>query len=141
LKSTGNQNNEIGVPLAIMNLRPQHERAVIEMGMYAQGEISRCVTSLSHHIGVVTMVGPVHLERLGSMDAIVAAKRELVEALPEDGVAILNQDDPGVMGMAASTRAQIFTYGSITKPICGLMKLNRWGWTASALLYIIVART
>jgi UDP-N-acetylmuramoyl-tripeptide--D-alanyl-D-alanine ligase len=111
LKSTGNQNNEIGVPLALLNLRPTHQRAVIEMGMYAQGEISTLCELAQPHIGVVTMIGPVHLERLGSMDAIVAAKRELVEVLPEDGVAILNQDDPRVMSMAKFTRARIFTYG------------------------------
>jgi UDP-N-acetylmuramoyl-tripeptide--D-alanyl-D-alanine ligase len=115
LKSTGNQNNEIGVPLALLNLRPAHERAVIEMGMYAQGEISVLCDMAQPHIGVVTMIGPVHLERLGSMEAIVAAKRELVEVLPQAGVAVLNQDDPLVMGMAEFTRARIFTYGLDSK--------------------------
>lgn len=111
LKSTGNQNNEIGVPLALLKLRPEHERAVIEMGMYARGEIKTLCELARPHIGVVTMIGPVHLERLGSIEAIVAAKQELVEALPEDGVAILNRDDPRVMSMADHTPAQVFTYG------------------------------
>jgi UDP-N-acetylmuramoyl-tripeptide--D-alanyl-D-alanine ligase len=111
LKSTGNRNNEIGVPMSLLNLRPEHERAVIEMGMYARGEIHLLCDLARPQVGVVTMIGPVHLERLGSMEAIVAAKRELVEALPEDGIAVLNQDDERVMGMAEYTKARIFTYG------------------------------
>ncbi len=111
LKSVGNQNNEIGVPLTLLNLRPEHERAVIEMGMYAQGEIDLLCSLAQPHIGVVTMIGPVHMERLGSMEAIVAAKRELIAALPADGAAVLNMDDPRVMSMAGHTRARVFTYG------------------------------
>lgn len=111
LKSVGNQNNEIGVPLTLLNLRPEHERAVIEMGMYAMGEIDLLCDLAKPEVGVVTMIGPVHLERLGSTEAIVAAKRELVRALPENGVAILNIDDPNVMGMAPYTAARVFTYG------------------------------
>lgn len=111
LKSEGNQNNEIGVPLTLLNLRPEHQRAVVEMGMYAQGEIDLLCDIARPVVGVVTMIGPVHLERLGSIEAIVAAKQELVAALPDDGVAVLNLDDPRVMGMAAHTRARVFTYG------------------------------
>jgi UDP-N-acetylmuramoyl-tripeptide--D-alanyl-D-alanine ligase len=111
LKSEGNHNNEIGVPLTLLNLRAYHERAVVEMGMYAQGEIDLLCDMARPVIGVVTMIGPVHLERLGSIEAIVAAKRELVAALPDDGVAVLNMDDPRVMEMAPYTRAQVFTYG------------------------------
>jgi UDP-N-acetylmuramoyl-tripeptide--D-alanyl-D-alanine ligase len=81
------------------------------MGMYTQGEISLLCELAQPHIGVVTMIGPVHLERAGSMEAIVAAKRELVEALPADGVAILNRDDDRVMSMGSHTLARIFTYG------------------------------
>ncbi len=111
LKSTGNQNNEIGVPLTLLKLRPEHEQAVVEMGMYAQGEIARFCELAQPQIGVVTNIGPVHLERLGSMEAIVSAKQELVEALPADGVAILNRDDERVIGMAEHTQARVFTYG------------------------------
>lgn len=111
LKSKGNQNNEIGLPLTLLNLRRHHQRAVLEMGMYTQGEISLLCELARPHIGVVTMIGPVHMERVGSMEAIVAAKQELVEALPPDGTAILNKDDALVMSMAAHTPARIFTYG------------------------------
>lgn len=112
LKSSGNRNNEIGLPLTLLNLRPEHEFAVLEMGMYARGEIALLCQLAPPEIGVVTMINPVHLERLGSMEAIVQAKQELVEALPAHGWAVLNRDDERVMGMAEHTAAQIFTCGS-----------------------------
>jgi UDP-N-acetylmuramoyl-tripeptide--D-alanyl-D-alanine ligase len=111
LKSEGNQNNEIGLPLTLLNIRPHHQRIVVEMGMYAKGEIGLLCSLAMPQIGVITMIGPAHLERLGTMEAIVEAKRELIEALPADGVAILNKDDARVMDMAGHTQARIFTYG------------------------------
>jgi UDP-N-acetylmuramoyl-tripeptide--D-alanyl-D-alanine ligase len=111
LKSPGNRNNEIGLPLALLALRPSHQRAVLEMAMYAMGEIALLCELAQPAVGVVTMIGPVHLERVGSMEGIVRAKRELVEALPGDGVAILNRDDRRVMSMADHTAAAVFTYG------------------------------
>lgn len=111
LRSKGNYNNEIGLPLTLLNLRPGHEQAVLEMGMYARGEIALLCDIARPVIGVVTIVGPVHMSRLGSLEAIVAAKRELVEALPGHGVAILNRDEPLVMAMADHTSAKVFTYG------------------------------
>jgi UDP-N-acetylmuramoyl-tripeptide--D-alanyl-D-alanine ligase len=79
--------------------------------MYAQGEIRTLCEIARPEVGVVTNVGPSHLERLGSMEAIAAAKAELVESLPPQGYAILNADDPLVMTMAERTRAQVLTYG------------------------------
>ncbi|WP_376793034.1 UDP-N-acetylmuramoyl-tripeptide--D-alanyl-D-alanine ligase [Thermoflexus sp.] len=111
LKSEGNLNSEIGLPLMLLRLTPRHQRAVLEMGMYARGEIAALCAIARPVIGVVTMVGPVHLERLGSLEAIAAAKAELVEALPEEGVAVLNWDDPYVRAMAERTRARVFFYG------------------------------
>ena len=110
-KSPGNRNSILGLPAAIFGLRPEHERAVLEMGMYTTGEIESLCEMTRPKIGVVTIIGPVHLERAGSMETIVAAKQELVEALPEDGTAILNYDDERVMAMAEHTRARTFTYG------------------------------
>ena len=110
-KSPGNRNSILGLPPALFDLRPEHERAVLEMGMYSTGEISRLCDITRPMIGVVTMIGPVHLERAGTIETIVAAKRELVELLPADGVAILNHDDQRVMEMASHTRARVFTYG------------------------------
>jgi len=111
LKSEGNYNNEIGLPLTLLKLEPSHERVVLEMGMYYLGEIAALAAIARPHVGVVTNVGPTHLERLGTIERIAQAKTELVEALPDDGVAVLNGDDPWVRGMATKTRARVFYYG------------------------------
>lgn len=111
LKSEGNLNNEIGLPLTILQLNESHERAVLEMGMYALGEIKTLCEVSQPRIGVVTNVGPVHLERLGTLENVARAKAELVEALPRDGCAILNGDDARVMAMKDKTRARVFCYG------------------------------
>jgi UDP-N-acetylmuramoyl-tripeptide--D-alanyl-D-alanine ligase len=111
LKSPGNLNNEIGLPLTVLRLDNSHERVVLEMGMYDVGEIGALCAIALPHIGVVTNIGPTHLERLGAIERIVQAKAELVQALPGDGVAILNQDDPYVRPMAGRTQARVFTYG------------------------------
>lgn len=112
LKNEANYNNEIGLPLTLLKLTPRHERAVLEMGMYAPGEISLLCELARPEIGVVTNVGPVHLERMGSMEAIAAAKAELVEALPSDGFAVLNGDDRRVRAMAKRTKARVVYYGT-----------------------------
>ncbi len=111
LKSEGNYNNEIGLPLTLLKLQPHHQVAVLEMGMYAIGEIARLAEISRPEIGVVTNVGPVHLERLGTIERIAQAKAELVQALPPEGVAILNADDPLVNAMAGKTQARVFRYG------------------------------
>ncbi|MCX8068851.1 MAG: UDP-N-acetylmuramoyl-tripeptide--D-alanyl-D-alanine ligase [Anaerolineae bacterium] len=113
LKSEKSYNNEIGLPLTLLRLTADTERVVLEMGMYDVGEIAHLAEIALPHVGVVTIIGPVHLERLGSMERIIQAKTELVQALPPapEGVAILNYDDPNVLGMRAATRARIFTYG------------------------------
>jgi UDP-N-acetylmuramoyl-tripeptide--D-alanyl-D-alanine ligase len=113
LKSEGNLNNEIGLPLTLMHLTDAHERVVLEMGMYVGGEISTLVNIARPQVGVVTNIGPVHMERAGTIRAIADAKAELVEALPPapQGVAILNQDEHLVREMAGRTQARVFTYG------------------------------
>ncbi|HEY3341633.1 MAG TPA: UDP-N-acetylmuramoyl-tripeptide--D-alanyl-D-alanine ligase [Anaerolineae bacterium] len=111
LKTQGNHNNEIGVPLALLQLTPEVERAVVEMGMYMRGEIALLAEIAKPIIGVITLIAPVHLERLGSIENIALAKAELIEALPSDGVAILNDDDERVRAMAAVSKAQVLTYG------------------------------
>jgi UDP-N-acetylmuramoyl-tripeptide--D-alanyl-D-alanine ligase len=85
--------------------------AVLEMGMWAPGEIRFLANLARPKIGIVTNVGPSHLERLGSLEAIAHAKAELVESLPGDGVAILNYDDERVAAMVTRTAAQVFFYG------------------------------
>jgi UDP-N-acetylmuramoyl-tripeptide--D-alanyl-D-alanine ligase len=111
LRSPGNENNEIGVPLTILRLDEDAEAVILEMGMYRGGEIAALARLGRPSIGVVTLVAPVHLERAGSMRAIEDAKAELVEALPPEGVAVLNGDDPVVRTFDRRTRARAVRYG------------------------------
>ncbi len=111
LKNDGNFNNEIGLPLTLLRLSEGHQRAVLEMGFYVPGEIAFLCEIARPHIGVVTNIGTVHAERAGSQQAIFEGKSELVQSLPPEGVAILNQDDPWVRQMARHTQARVFTYG------------------------------
>ncbi len=111
LKSPGNLNNEIGLPLTILRLGPGYERAVLEMGFYVPGEIAFLCDIALPQVGVVTNIGTVHAERAGSQEAIAHGKAELVQALPADGIAILNFDDPWVRKMEEKTRAKVFFYG------------------------------
>ncbi|MGP1674025.1 MAG: UDP-N-acetylmuramoyl-tripeptide--D-alanyl-D-alanine ligase [Candidatus Limnocylindrales bacterium] len=111
LRSEGNQNNEIGLPLTLLRLGPEHAALVLEMGMYTSGEIADLAAMARPSIGVVTAVQAVHLSRIGSLDAIERAKGELLEALPAGGSAILNADDPIVDRMAGRTIARVVRYG------------------------------
>ena len=111
LRSEGNRNNEIGLPLTLLGLGPEHEAVVLEMGMYVGGEIADLAAMARPRIGVVTAVQAVHLSRIGSIEAVEQAKGELVEALPPDGTAVLNADDERVARMAARTSARVVTYG------------------------------
>ncbi len=113
LRSERSYNNEIGLPLSVLRLRDAHERAVLEMSMYVPGEIKLLVEIAPPQVGVLTLIAPVHAERAGSLEAIIDAKAELVEALPpaHEGVAILNHDDANVMSLAARTEAEVVTYG------------------------------
>lgn len=107
----GNANNEIGLPLALLNLPDATERFVAEMGMYVGGEISALCEMARPHIGVVTAIDAVHAERAGGLDAIESAKGELIAALPADGWAILAADDARVMRLAARGPARVLTAG------------------------------
>ncbi len=111
LKNEGNQNNEVGLPLTVLKLGPEHEAAVLEMGMYVGGEIADLARIGRPSIGVVTAVQAVHLSRIGSLRAIERAKGELLEALPPGGTAVLNADDPIVREMYVRTVARSATYG------------------------------
>ena len=113
LKTQGNMNNEIGLPLSLLRLGSEHEIAVLEMGFYIPGEIKSLCAIAKPQVGVITNVGTVHAERAGSQEIIARGKGELVEALPAapDGLAILNFDDPLVKQMASMTKASVFYYG------------------------------
>ena len=111
LWTPGNYNNEIGLPLALLQLRPKHRYAVMEMGFYVPGDIAQLCDIAFPDIGIITNIGPTHLERAGSMEAIFRGKAELVQALPPHGHAILNWDDAWVRKMADLSTAPIFSYG------------------------------
>jgi len=113
LKSPGNLNNEIGLPLTLLQLSEQHERAILEMGFYVPGEIKFLCDLALPQVGVVTNISTVHAEKAGTIEDIARGKAELVQALPPepDGLAILNFDDPKVREMADQSRARIFYYG------------------------------
>lgn len=111
-RSPGNLNTEIGLPLCLMELPDDTEMAVLEMGgAYAFGELALLAAIAKPDVGVVTNIFPVHLERMGSIEAIAETKAELVESLAEDGIAILNGDDPRVRAMIDRTKARVITYG------------------------------
>lgn len=111
LKSKRSFNSEATLPTSLLRLTPDHEVAVLEMGMWAPGEIRFLANLARPLIGLVTNVGPTHLERLKTIEAITHAKGELAESLPEDGWVVLNADDPRVLGMTEYTTARVFTYG------------------------------
>ncbi len=111
LKSKHNYNSEATLPTAVLQLTADHDVAVLDMRMWAPGEIRYLASLARPQIGIVTNIGPRHLEHMGSLDAIENAKAELPESLPPDGVAILNADDERVARMAERTQARVFRYG------------------------------
>lgn len=112
LKSEGNFNNEIGLPLTLLRLEAEHEAMVLEMGAgYALGELTLLCELARPDIAVVTNVQPVHLERMGIIERIALNKSEIVRALPPAGTAVLNRDDPRVFAMREVSPARVLTYG------------------------------
>ncbi len=110
-KNPGNYNNEIGLPLTLINCGYGHECIALEMGFYYPGEIRFLCNIAQPEIGIITNVGTVHAERAGSQEAIAEGKSELVQELPAHGTAILNYDDPYVRPMQQKTNANVLFYG------------------------------
>jgi UDP-N-acetylmuramoyl-tripeptide--D-alanyl-D-alanine ligase len=111
LRNEGNLNSESGLPMTLLRLDASHEAAVLEMSMYTTGEIARLAEIARPEVGVVLSVHPAHLERAGSIERIAQAKSELPAALPRDGLAVLNADDPRVAAMRDVTAAPVRTFG------------------------------
>jgi UDP-N-acetylmuramoyl-tripeptide--D-alanyl-D-alanine ligase len=111
LKSEGNFNNHFGLPLMLLKIAPEHEAAVIEMGMSHRGEIAALAKIAQPEIGVVTNVAPVHLEFFKSVAEIARAKYELIESLPAGGTAILNADDEYVSQFGRDFHGKVVCYG------------------------------
>lgn len=111
-RSPGNFNNEVGLPLSLLDCPDDAEIIVLEMGgAYAFGELALLAEIARPDIGVVTNIHPVHLERMGTIENIAKTKAELVEAIPEDGFVVLNHDDARVRAMSAVSNARVVTYG------------------------------
>ena len=111
LKTEGNLNNEIGLPLTLLRLDQSCRAAVLELGMSAPGEIALLAQIAAPAFGVITNIGEAHLETLGSIEAIAAAKEELLEAMGSGGTAVLNADDPRLREMGARYGGKVYGYG------------------------------
>ena len=110
-KSEGNFNNHFGLPLMLLKLEPEHDVAVVELGMSHLGEITALAQIAQPETGVVTNVAPVHLEFFNSIAEIARAKYELIESLPAGGTAVLNGDDEYVSQFGRDFKGKVLTYG------------------------------
>ncbi|MCY1020908.1 UDP-N-acetylmuramoyl-tripeptide--D-alanyl-D-alanine ligase [Pyxidicoccus sp. MSG2] len=111
LKTEGNLNNEIGVPLTLFRLEPQHVAAVIEVGMNRPGEIERLTRVVRPDAGVITVVQPEHLEGLGSIEGVAEAEGEMFRELGPTSTVVVNVDDPLIPKQAARSKAKQLTFG------------------------------
>jgi len=115
LKTEGNLNNRVGVPQTLLRLNDRHKGAVIEMGVDNLGQTTRLCEITRPTIGIITNIGPDHLEFFGSMDVSAEAKAELLELLPHDGAAVLNADDSYYDYLAARARCRVVSFGFSSK--------------------------
>jgi len=111
LATAGNFNNEIGLPLTLLGLEADHQLAVVELGTNNPGEIARLTDICSPDIGIITNIGPAHLEGLGSIEGVAREKGALLKGLRKNGRAVLNADDPRVLQLARQTRNPVVLYG------------------------------
>jgi UDP-N-acetylmuramoyl-tripeptide--D-alanyl-D-alanine ligase len=107
----GNFNNEIGLPLSLLRLEKGHEWAVVELGMNHIGEIRNLARICLPDIGVITNIGPAHLEGVGSIEGVMQAKGELLSEIHQEGAAVLNADDPRILKLSQKTGARALFYG------------------------------
>jgi UDP-N-acetylmuramoyl-tripeptide--D-alanyl-D-alanine ligase len=112
LRTEGNLNNEVGVPLTLLGLGPEHRWAVIEMGMNHPGEIARLAAIAEPQVGLVTLAAPAHLEGLGTVEAVADAKAELYQGLPAGGIAVASADDPRMLKRAEASGRRLLTFAA-----------------------------
>ena len=111
LKTEGNLNNQYGLPLTLLRLKPEHTAAVLELGMSAPGEIRALSTLAEPDVATITRIAPVHLEFFPSVEAIAEAKAEILEGLRPGGAAVLNGDDPRVRAIGERFRGRVVWFG------------------------------
>ena len=132
LKTEGNLNNRYGVPLTLLRLAEEHTAAVLELGMSAPGELSALAAIARPDVAVITRVAPVHLEFFPSVEAIAEAKAELLDGLREDGVAVLNADDPLVRRAAEAREVRVVWFGRDRRAD---VSAERWRGTAFGMRF------
>jgi len=111
LATAGNFNNQIGLPLTLLDLEPAHQWAVVELGTNAPGEIARLTEICAPDVGVITNIGPAHLQGLGSIEGVAREKGSLLKGLLPDGKAVLNADDFRVRQLARQAACDVLLYG------------------------------
>ena len=111
LKTEGNRNNRIGVPQTVLRLTARHEVAVVEMGVDHLGQTTRLGDVVRPTVGLVTNIGPDHLEFFGSLDGSAQAKAELVDLMPATGALVLNADDPYFDALASRAACPVVSFG------------------------------
>lgn len=137
LKTQGNYNNEIGVPLTLLRIREEHEAAVVEMGISDFGEMHRLSKMARPDIAVITNIGQCHLENLIDRDGVLKAKTEIFDFMPENGRICLNGDDDKLRTVTAAGGREIRFFGLSDKETCAVsaMKVQSNGlWGSTAVL-------
>jgi len=130
LKSMGNYNNQIGLPISILSLTDSHQVAVLEMGMNHPGEIKRLVEIAPPEVAVITRIAPVHLEFFQSLEEIALAKKEILTGAKPGATAVLNGDDPLIKQIAADFAPdRIIYFGKSDRYLIGAEDIEYHGWT------------
>jgi UDP-N-acetylmuramoyl-tripeptide--D-alanyl-D-alanine ligase len=127
LKTRGNLNNEVGVPLTLFDLEPRHVAAILEMGMNHPGEIARLTDIARPDAGLITVVQPAHLEGCGSIEGVAKAKGELFHGLSQEATAVVNLDDARVAGQAEGIAAKVLTFGRAADAQVRLVEVEHHG--------------
>ena len=136
LTAVGNFNNDIGLPLTLLGLSTDHQWAVLELGTNNPGEIARLAEICTPDIGVLTNIGPAHLEGLGSIEGVMQEKGDLLKSLGPNGKAILNADDPRVIQLASRTKAAVILYGLSREATIRAENVNETNHTISFTLIL-----
>ena len=133
LRTQGNLNNEVGVPLTLFGLEPRHVAAIVEMGMNHPGEIGRLTRIARPRAGLITVVQPAHLEGVGSIEGVARAKGELFFNLERSAVAVVNLDDPRVAEQGRLSGARTLTFGTADAADVRLLQVASLGRDGLAL--------